>query len=69
MKVRERVFGETRDLDIGAHWRFQNQNAIWTTMDVDYETFSKEMLVLCNEGYFSAIQDGPATHYIVLKKP
>lgn len=67
--VRDKIFQETKDLDIGTHWRFQHQNAIWAKMDIDYETFSKEMRILCNEGYFSTIKDGAAIHYVVLKKP
>lgn len=67
--LRERIFWETKDLDVGAHWRFQHQNALWTAMNVDYESFIEEMQTLCDEGYFDAVKDGKVTHYIVMKKP
>ena len=63
------VFYATKDLEISQQWRFNNQETLWETLDISYGAFKQNMSILCDECYFSAIQDGPATHYIVKNKP
>lgn len=69
MKFREKVFYDTKDYNVGDHWRFNHQTNTRVALEMDYESFKENMQPLCVEGFFEPIIDGSVTHYIVKKKP
>lgn len=69
MEFRKNIFYETKSLNVGDHWRFQHYSSTRDSLKLDYHTFTQKMKTLCDEGWFSAIEDGSVIHYQVLKKP
>lgn len=69
MKFKEKVFYDTRNYNEGDHWRFTHQTNTRIALEMDCESFMKNMQSLCVEGYFEPYTDGSVTHYIIKKKP